>query len=74
MMRRAITASDLSIAVDSWDRHVSGCGGCLNQGMSLCPEGTYLAEDVIAVRSAYEHRMAKIELARGVIPAIGVEA
>ena len=74
MMRRAIGAEEIDGAVSIWDTHVETCRLCLTNGMRLCPEGQYLAEDVIAVRSAYEHRLAMLDAGRGLVPAIGVEA
>jgi hypothetical protein len=74
MMRRAIGAMELRGAVSVWDHHVVSCPVCLANGLNLCPEGQYLTEDVIAVRSALEHRMAKLDVGRGVMPAIGIEA
>jgi hypothetical protein len=74
MIGRLIAADHVEASVNIWDQHVRACRVCLHRGLNLCAEGQYLAEDVIALRSAFEHRVSQLTAQRGLVRPVAVKA
>lgn len=52
MVSLPLLERDLAATADSFEVHLRGCGVCLADALSLCPEGQFFRDDAEEIRTA----------------------